>query len=217
MKMQTRRARRTFSLLFKYWGDYGGLRALLRSTYLHAAVILSLISYNVWRSPVCDAGGTCSYWWDYGIGVLPNLLGFTLSGFSIFVAVGDERFRALLATPSKREPRKRTVYGEVCAGFLHFIVIQVLALCVALLGKSTWFYSDLFDSVREYLPFLNGFFGFLGYTLFIYSITSALAAALLVYRITDWYTLHQASQRRLERLQEQKDERIRRRKRFYEL
>lgn len=177
----------------RYWVAYGGLRELTRSPYLHVALVLLAITFNTWVAPVCGQEGSCAAWWDQSLSVLPNLLGFTLGGFAIFTGMGDERFRALLASPGKNT-NEPTIYVEVCSTFVHFILLQVLALLCAVVAKSWWFYAPWMDGIRSWLPWLNAIGGFLGYGFFLYAITSVMAATMQVFRITNWYAWHQAAQ-----------------------
>lgn len=169
----------------RYWLTYGGTRALFRSPYLHAAGVLLVLTWGTWSEP---------HWWDQVIGVLPNLLGFSLGGFAMFLGFGDEKFRALLAEPDEDEPGAPSIYVSLCASFAHFIVVQMLALVWAILVKSWWFVFDWPYGIREALPWLNVLGGALGYGLFLYAITSALAAAMYVFRVAGWYELHQRNQ-----------------------
>ena len=165
----------------RYWVAYGGSRALIRSPYFHAALVLLAVTFQSWMKPE---------WWTEVISVLPNLLGFTLGGFAIFIGFGDERFRALLAAPED-DPKQPTVYVSLCATFVHFILIQVLALSYAIVAKSWWFHCSWLDPIREYLPLLNGIAGAIGYGLFLYALTSVLAATMHVLRIASMYEKHQ--------------------------
>lgn len=177
----------------QYWKAYGGLSALLRSFYLHAALILLMLTANAWVSPICQNPSACNVWWDQSISILPNLLGFTLGGFAIFIGFGDEKFRALLAQP-EANVELQTVYVELCATFVHFILVQILALIFAVLARAWWFYASWMDPVRDYLPLLNGLAGGIGYGLFLYALTSVLAATMHVFRIASLYAEHQKMQ-----------------------
>lgn len=169
------------SIFRRYWIAYGGRRALLRSPYLHVALLLLVLTAHAWL----EQG-----WWGDVIGVLPNLLGFTLGGFAIFIGFGDERFRALLAAPED-DPGTPTVYVSLCATFVHFILVQVLALIFAVIAKSWWFWVDWPQPVRIAMPYLNGLAGAVGYGLFLYALTSVVAATMHVLRIASMYEMHQ--------------------------
>ena len=164
----------------RYWQSYGGLGALLRSPYLHTAALLLVFTWGSWSEP---------QWWDQVIDVLPNLLGFSLGGFAMFLGFGDEKFRSLLAEPDEDAPGEPSIYVTLCASFAHFIIIQILALLWALLAKSWWIVVPWPEAIRTLLPWFNLFGGAIGYGLFLYAITSALAATMFVFRIASWYEL----------------------------
>lgn len=168
-----------FSIYARYWSAYGGLPALVRSFYLHAALVITVICANAWLKPG---------WWDQVASILPNVLGFTLGGFAIFISFGDEKFRQLLAEPESAEDETPTAYVKLCSTFVHFILVQIVALVVAIIAKAMYFPWEraphLFNLA---LPWLNGVAGFLGYLLFVYALTSALAATMHVFRIASMY------------------------------
>jgi phage FluMu protein Com len=72
----------------KYWIAYGGWQAMKRSPYLHAAIVLLVLTTPFW---------VCRAWWEQVISVIPSLLGFTLGGFAMFLGFGNKKFLALLA------------------------------------------------------------------------------------------------------------------------
>jgi hypothetical protein len=140
-------------------------------------------------------------WWETVIAVLPNLLGFTLGGFAIFVGFGDERFKASLAAPES-DPEIPTVYRELCATFVHFIFVQVTALLVAIVTKGMWFKADLPVGLAELLPVMNMVWGAVCYAVFLYALTSVIAIGLHVFRIATMYETHQRIQARREAAQD---------------
>ena len=105
----------SYEIFQYYWNTYGGWRALLSSPYLHVALFLLLLTNHQWIS---------RDWWDQSLAILPNLLGFSLGGFAIFLGLGDEQFRAVLA--EKDEKESNSAYTLVSATFVHFILIQAL-------------------------------------------------------------------------------------------
>jgi len=165
-----------------YWKAYGGFRALVRSPYLHIALVLLAPTFKLWLSPL---------WWDIVIGVLPNLLGFTLGGFAMFLGFGDDKFRALLAEPDDEDPSGPGLYVKLCSTFVHFILVQALALLAALLAKALWFPYEWPAGFLPYLKLFNGVGGGIGFGLFLYACTSIMAATLHVFRIATWYEEHQ--------------------------
>lgn len=169
------------SILHRYWRAYGGLAALVRSGYLHAAVLLTVLTWHTWGGP---------HWWDTVISVLPNLLGFTLGGFAIFIGFGDDSFRRSLAAPED-DPATPSVYFEMCATFVHFILVQVIGLVLALVAKGLWFHAEWMAPLHALLPTLNAIGGAAGYLVFLYAITSIVAVTLHVLRIASMYEQHQ--------------------------
>lgn len=77
-------ARRTFQ---SYWKIYGGWRSVLGSPYLVVSIALTTVLAPLWLRP---------NWWGTVLGVMPNVLGFSLGGFAIFLAFGDDDFRHLI-------------------------------------------------------------------------------------------------------------------------
>ena len=184
----------TLKIFARYWSAYGGLYAVSRSFYLYLALGLLALTFKTWISPTYSViSGSWSAWWDQSFGVLPNLLGFTLGGFAIFIGFGDERFRSQLNTPED-ERSQPTIYIKLCSTFVHFILVQVAALMCAIVAKSTWFYVEWNAHIQIALPLANAIFGAIGYGLFLYAITSILAATMHVFRIASMYAAFQKNE-----------------------
>ena len=81
-------------IFLRYWRTYGEAYAMLSSAYFHAALLLLAITSHYWLTEC---------WWEQSISILPNLLGFSLAGFAMFLGFGDEKFRALLAEKDEEE------------------------------------------------------------------------------------------------------------------
>lgn len=148
-----------------YWENYGGTVSLFRSPYFHLAVALSLVAFPFWTREHDPT------WYDISISALPNLLGFTLGGYAILLAFGDERFMHILS--GKEDDGSPSPFMRLNSTFVHFILIQVVAILTAILG-SAW---DL----------KSGLFALFGFFCFAYSILSAAAAALAVLRVACWF------------------------------
>jgi hypothetical protein len=99
------------SNLRQYFGAYGGWKNVLVSPYLHVAAMLAILTPGIWARPG---------WWDIPLGVLPNVIGFTLGGYAILIAFGDERFKTLLTTPSNQHPA--SAFLAINATFVHFLL-----------------------------------------------------------------------------------------------
>jgi hypothetical protein len=160
------------SIFGQYWSVYGGSKALLRSPYFHVSIVLLAITCRFWL---------VEKWWDQSLAVLPNLLGFSLAGFAMFLGVGDEKFRALLA--SKDEDENASPYLVLCSSFVHFILIQCLALLAAVIAKSLEFPTPFDNATASFINYISIPFRAAGYLLFLYAITSLLAATMSVFRI----------------------------------
>lgn len=169
----------------KYWDAYGGRQALLRSPYLRGALLVLMLTVPFWAR---------SDWWDQVIAVIPSLLGFTLGGFAMFLGFGDEKFRALLAEPDEDDPDAPSLFVGLCATFVHFILVQGLALGFAVVVKA-WSFSVAWppplDAVVYGLRLLGGA---VGYGLFLYAIASMLAATMYVFRVAIWYEEHRRNE-----------------------
>lgn len=179
----------TVQIFQVYWVAYGGAAALMRSAYMHWALLLLALTWKTWVEPQTIPGGSVAAWWDQSLSVLPNLLGFSLGGFAIFIGFGDEKFRQLLAdpVPGGDANSSANLYVKACATFVHFILVQALALMAAVIAKAWWFYSPLMDPLREWLPLLNGVAGLLGYGLFLYALSCVIAATMHVFRLANMY------------------------------
>src|SRR3546814_21154342 len=86
---------------------------------------------------------------------------FLSAGFTIWLGFGDDKFQKTLT--NRKNKNNPSAYIGISAAFVHFIIVQVLAIIFALIGKTV----DL--------P-LPG--DFLGYLLFIYAFMTAIAATL---------------------------------------
>lgn len=170
------------SIFRRYWAAYGGLSALIRSPYLHIALVLLAITTHFWST---------ENWWEQPIAVLPNLLGFSLGGLAMFLSFGDERFRSVLAQPEAEGGV--SAYLSLCSSFVHFIVLQVSALAFALIARSLDFAFPWSKEFREVVVVGTRIYGAIGYLLFLYSVTAMLAATMTVFRVCSWYETHQQS------------------------
>lgn len=173
-----------------YWRIYGGLSALFRSVYFLLALPLTLITAHTWTSPG---------WWGDVISILPSLLGFTIGGFAIFLGVGDERFRALIGGKDPDEGDEHSPFLEVCGSFVHFAVVQFLALLFALICSALYFPAPSWmpDFISN-LSAANTIAWGIGYFLFMYGLLLAIATVLGIFRVATWYDEWRTRQRQEE-------------------
>jgi hypothetical protein len=150
----------------EYWRTYHGWPALLTSPYLHAAVVLTGVLWTRWTQPG---------WPDDVIAIVPSILGFSLGGYAMLLAFGDIKFIRVLT--ETEDDRTVSYFAALNASFVHFIVVQILAIVLALLGKAYLLeVSVLAMSVS-----------FFCYMVFLYSIMAALAATFAVFRMASLY------------------------------
>lgn len=161
-----------------YWTAYGGHPALLRSPYFHVAVLVGLCCI-----PWIVTGGD---WAGKALAVVPNLLGFSIGGFAILLALGSDKFQEVLARAGGAQ---KPVLVNVSTSFVHFIVVQAITLLFAITADGIW------PAIKVPLKVISGgawtavsttiltVAGFIGCTLLAYSITSLLAATFRVYRL----------------------------------
>ncbi len=176
-----------FDIARRYWREYGGLAAVLLSPYFHVAVVLTLLMSRYWQNEA---------WWDVALGVLPNIIGFAVGGYAIWMGFGDESFRRRISQRSSEDGT--SPYLTVSAAFAHFVVVQLLALLGALMAKAAHFELTTshwlghlvvaagfpLDWVRECLaPWFWG----LGFLVFVYGLMTAFAATFAIFRVADWF------------------------------
>ncbi len=176
----------------RYWKGYGGIKALITSPYLWASILITLLFYPHWSQPL---------WWDDVLSIMPNLLGFSLGGYAMWIAIGDDNFRKLISgEDSDGEP---SPYMEVNSAFVHFIILQILSMLLALFAKSYnfalppthWLVELLGNGIR---PAIAAWYC-LSYLIFIYALVSALAATMALLRVSSWYDMHQTNQKAKEK------------------
>jgi hypothetical protein len=167
----------TFDLASRYWSLYGGCRAFILSPFLHFSLIISLLCWQVWKLPKPPF-----IWYDMCASVLPNLLGFTLGGYAIFLAFGDQQFLRKIGGANESSKCKKSPLLGVSATLFHFIVVQVVTLTIAIIASS-W-------------EIKSGFLAWLGFTLFIYSIGTALAAGMAIFRLSRWFDLYISAEKK---------------------
>lgn len=167
------------SPFFEYWTAYGGWKALFTSKFFWISLILNLVMYHAWY-PIE------SKWWDQVTSIIPSILGFTLGGFAMWVAIGDEKFKSLIAGNDEDEDGV-SPFMEVNATFTHFVLLQILALIFAIIAAN-------FDYVlisNKYLTIGAMAFSFTGYFLFLYALLTAIAAVFAILKVAKWYDDYQ--------------------------
>jgi hypothetical protein len=128
--------------------------------------VLTIFLWSRWTNPE---------WPDDVVAIVPSVLGFSLGGYAMLLAFGDVKFLQLLAEPE--EEGAVSYYVALNASFVHFIVVQILALVMALIGKAYVTEPLCVWTVPSAIA----------YFVFLYSIMAALAATFAVFRMASLY------------------------------
>lgn len=163
----------------RYWKNYGGIKAILTSPYFHISIILTILTLPFWW---------IEKWWDNSLSIIPNILGFTLGGFAIFLGYGNDKFRSLMAC---EDEKGYSPYMEVVSSFLHFVIIQICSIIISLIAKSLDMIPNLIKIINKdcicYI-IISKLTAALGYTVFLYSILLAFATSFALYRLASIYS-----------------------------
>ena len=146
---------------------YGGWKNCAKSPYLHFSIVLALLISLF-------GGSDAPAWFDLTISILPNVLGFSLGGYAILLAFGDEKFRFIISGPDN--DGTPSPFMKMNGAFIHFIVIQIFAILFALLSSA--------------FGIKTGVLAWFGRSLLIYAISTALAAAMAILNTADWFDEH---------------------------
>ncbi len=155
-----------------YWVAYGGWDALWRSPYLQVSALLAVALCPLWTSAPVRL-------YDLAISVVPSMLGFSVGGYAILIAFGDEDFRLRISGADPDGTQSPFMVAN--AAFVHFIVVCVAAMLLSLLGKA-W------DLRCAYC--------FIASVAFVYSIACALASAFAIFQVASWYDKYAVAEKR---------------------
>ncbi|MCG8093630.1 MAG: hypothetical protein JAZ17_08380 [Candidatus Thiodiazotropha endolucinida] len=187
------------TILSRYWNAYGGWKEVAISPYFHISVVITLLSANFWIN---------GDWATVVANIIPSLLGFSLGGYAILLGFGNEKFLASLSKPRKNTSSadetnnpldEVTIYVSVNASFVHFIILQIIALVFVLIYKSAIFdvikvdknnfFLTYYSNYPLHLSFIENTYSFFTYLIFTYAILSAIAVTLNIFRLATWYNL----------------------------
>ena len=180
----------TNNIIGRYWRAYGGFTELLTSPYFYASIIITGILFPAWS----QLG-----WWDDVLSIMPNMLGFSLGGFALWMSIGSEKFRNFLAEQDEQcgeckacksnnvctndDPSEFTMINAI---FLHFIILQVVATIFAMISKSYSGFIDIIGiSITSKIIVISCFAS--SYFIFIYALISALELSVGLFRVTTMY------------------------------
>lgn len=172
---------RSFGKTIKqYWKSYGGLKAMFGSPYLHVSLFILLCTFGFWSD---------DKWWNQSLSILPNLLGFTLGGFAIFLSLGSDEFRSLLASNDEvEESFDKSSYMIVVSAFIHFVVIQIFALIISIIANASQHTTKpdcISNNINNLLSVILGAFG---YGFFLYSLVLSLSVCFAIYRLASLFS-----------------------------
>lgn len=182
----------TDGILHRYWVAYGGLSSVIRSPSPYIAAALTVLAMPFWW---------LDQWWEPALTVLPNLLGFSVGGFVMWLGFGDAPLRRALH--KNRHGGGASLYLSVSSVFAHFVLMQSIALVIAVVSKASHTYPiwqfPLLEKVLalvyvdqalivEVLAPVGHFFG---YFFFMYSLACVVEATLAIFRIASWHDVTQ--------------------------
>lgn len=170
-----------------YWQAYGGWKAVVGSPFFWLSIALMVLTCRFWLY---------GEWWDQVLSVMPNMLGFTLGGFAVFLGFGDEKFKAVISGQDHHDPADSSPYMEVSATFLHFVLVQLIAILFAVVAKATDFtLPGYWAGLSQWLAQYRFIADALGYWLFLYGLCIVAATAIAIFRVAFWYDSYQTVMR----------------------
>lgn len=168
------------SLWQRYWESLGGWQTLLNDHYFFIGIGLTVLLIPLWLQPL---------WWDTVITIVSILIGFSVGGFSVVLAISSERLQDRLLRRSEYD--NRSPFLMFNAAFAHYLLTGFLALGAALLCKA-WYQpqwlpqpeSDL-QNMRAFLGVFARMLWLLSGFLFCYCLSSGVGAVFFIYRIAE--------------------------------
>jgi len=190
-----------FEIVGRYWTAYGGWHAFYTSPYVHLGILITFLCSGFWMA---------SPWHNSAISLLPNLLGFGVSGFAIWIGWGDEKLRDTLMDIDN-DP-KGSLYIQTSAIFAHFGLVQFVALFIALLCNMLDYelseksmLASIFNLAGlpvYFFWYLRPVGFFIGFFFFSYAILTAFETTLALFRLAGWLQLQRRAERLRQRLRQ---------------
>lgn len=164
----------------RYWHALGGLSTLLKDIHLYIAVGLTVLTLPIWLVPL---------WWDLVISVLSTVIGFSIGGFSVVLALSNERMKGRLLKRNKFTGRSPFLMFN--SAFTHYILLGFLALMLALLCKAYYrpeLLSQMEPWAKDFWEYI-GYFARIGWVIagffFCYCLSSCVGAVFYIYRLAE--------------------------------
>ena len=112
--------------LRKYCSAYGGILAIISSSYFWASVPFALVSGYYSSDSQFSA--------EKIVSIFPNVIGFSLGTFALLFSINNSRLVRLLSETEVGE--RYSLYEKAAATFAHFIFFQVIAIILAIFSFS---------------------------------------------------------------------------------
>lgn len=158
----------------RYFAEYGGWNSVFASKYFYAAVAVSGLGYWYFQQPK---------WWDLVTSVVPGLVGFAIAGVAIFVSLGSDALRSIIAG-KEAGSTATSPFIAFMSMFTHFIMVQLIALVLALVAK--FFYETASPPSAALVDVgvtLRPIFWWLGGLFFCYAVMLCLSLATEIFRL----------------------------------
>jgi hypothetical protein len=172
----------------RYWHEYGGWPALFTSLYFWSAFVATGFCHRLWLLPG---------WWNLSIAIVPASMGFSLAAFAVLFALNNQGFLQILVT--KPDEKTQSAFANVATAFVHFLLVQFLALIVSIMCEAfnitsheEWIAFFAFTQLsHESLDWLTTAARFSawggGFFLMVYSVFCGLAAILRIYSLIGYF------------------------------
>ncbi|OOC51237.1 hypothetical protein AS855_01250 [Brucella intermedia M86] len=98
---------------------------MLCSPYIYIAIAITILCFPLWTATGSDG----LRWPSLALGVIPSMLGFSMGGMAIALAFSSsDAFDALA-----EDGAKNSTFLTVIGNFFHFILIQTVAILIAMI------------------------------------------------------------------------------------
>ena len=111
-----------------FWAIHGGWWAYATSPFLWSAFGLTVVCYPYWT--LIENGS--AVWAQAAIEIIPGLLGFSLGGMSILLALSSARLLRVIRSGG----RPNSHFMKTIASFFNFIFVQTAAIGAAMVAKA---------------------------------------------------------------------------------
>ncbi len=115
----------------RYWPLYGGWKAFWASPYILPATVFATACYPLW------ARNDTSPWADLSLEILPSLMGFSIAAMTVLLAFSDTKSLKAVTQGGK----EKSFFVTTFANMMHFLVAQLIALFLAILGKAFSYFA----------------------------------------------------------------------------